>query len=78
MEMVVDVNRMRMRCKHMDDVSLHRYMYIHTYLHTYHKHSDFLVAMISVGLARLGLAQARPKYYIYIIIILHSYYTAHA
>ena len=33
------------------------YRYIHTYIHTYiHKYSDFLVAMISVG-----LAQARPN-----------------
>ena len=55
MEMVVYVNRMRMRCKHVDDVSLHTY--IHTYIH---KYSDFLVAMISVG-----LAQARPNYLLY-------------
>ena len=48
MEMVVTVKRMRMRCKHVDDVSLHTYI---------HKYSDFLVAMISVG-----LAQARPNY----------------
>ena len=53
MEMVVNVKRMRMRCKHVDDVSLHTY--IHTYIH---KYSDFLVTMISVG-----LAQARPNYY---------------
>ena len=34
------------------------YRYIHTYIYTYiHKYSDFLVAMISVG-----LAQARPNY----------------
>ena len=33
------------------------YRYIHIYIHTYiHKYSDFLVAMISVG-----LAQARPN-----------------
>ena len=48
MEMVVNVKRMRMRCKHVDDVSLNTYI---------HKYSDFLVAMISVG-----LAQARPNY----------------
>ena len=55
MEMVVDVKHMRMRCKHVDDVSLHTY--IHTYIHTYvYKYSDFLVAMISAG-----LAQARPN-----------------
>ena len=53
MEMVVNVKRMRMRCKHVDDVLLHTY--IHTYIH---KYSDFLVAMISVG-----LAQARPNYF---------------
>ena len=61
-----------MRCKHVDDVSLHTYI---------HKYSDFLVAMISVG-----LAQARPNkvwfmheynYNIYgydIIIIITIYY----
>ena len=49
MEMVVNVKRMRMRFKHVDDVSLHTYTYTH-------KYSDFLVAMISVG-----LALARPN-----------------
>ena len=48
MEMVVNVKHMRMRCKHVDDVLLHTYI---------HKYGDFLVAMISVG-----LAQARPNY----------------
>ena len=48
MEMVFNVKRMRMRFKHVDDVSLHTYI---------HKYSDFFVAMISVG-----LAQARPNY----------------
>ena len=39
------------------------YRYIHTYIYTYiHKYSDFLVAMISVG-----LAQARPNNNIIII-----------
>ena len=50
MEIVVNVKRMRMRCKHVDDVSLRTYI---------HKYSDFLVAMISVG-----LAQARPNQYV--------------
>ena len=35
------------------------YGYIHTYIHTYNKYSDFPVAMISV---HVGLAQARPNY----------------
>ena len=36
------------------------YRYIQTYIHTYiHKYSDFLVVLISVG-----LAQARPNYYL--------------
>ena len=52
MEMVVNVKRMRMHCKHMDDVSLHTYI---------HKYSDFLVAIISVG-----LAQARPNYLLHL------------
>ena len=39
---------MRMRCKNVDDVLLHRYI---------HKYSDFLVALISVG-----LAQAHPNH----------------
>ena len=33
MEMVVNVKRMHMSCKHVDDVSL--LTYIHTYVHTY-------------------------------------------
>ena len=44
--------RMRTRDDHVDDVSLHTY--IHTYIH---KYSDFLVVLISVG-----LASARPNY----------------
>ena len=49
MEMIVNVKRMRMRCKHMDDISLHRYnIIIHTYIST----AIFLVAMINVGLAQ--------------------------
>ena len=42
--------RARARVQHVDDVSLHRYI---------HKYSDFLVALISVG-----IAQARPNNYI--------------
>ena len=55
MEMVVNVKRMRMRCKHVDDVSLQ------TYIHTYISTAIFLVAMISVR-----LAQARPNYRAYL------------
>ena len=40
--------------EHMDDVSLHTYTYILTYIH---KYSNFFVGVISVG-----LASACPKY----------------
>ena len=60
MEMVVNVKRMRMCCKHVDGVSLHTYI---------HKYSDFLVAMISVV-----LAQARPNYSLFILLFhINSY-----
>ena len=46
---------MRVHDEHVDDVSLHTY--IHTHTHTYiHRYGDFLVVLISVG-----LAQARPN-----------------
>ena len=44
------VHCMRVHDEHMDDVSRHRYI---------HKYSDFLVMMISVGLAPIILQQDR-------------------